>query len=220
MNLSFSIYCKHVFEISPKTSGLVAVAILLGLMVISGISLKPKFENPSFVFKEAPLYKNKELQIQPGETYIYSYKVENKTVNATYDIFAGNGCTGIRLIESINGTGDCIYRDGLDSSRSNLTLSDQSIILYKPWMLALSDGWKWNVTAYTSFNGSLVYFATSNYRVLRRENYRGRTAFVVEENNTVNTPQYEWVDAEKRIALKIMGEGYEVDLTRGVDFED
>ncbi|MBI5227748.1 hypothetical protein HY988_04130 [Candidatus Micrarchaeota archaeon] len=208
------------FEIPTKETGIIAVVILVGLMVVSGINLKPKFENPGFVFNEAPLYKNTQLQIRPGETYVYSYVVQNKTVNATYEIFEGSGCTGIRLIENIDQPGICVGKDGLDSTRSNISFKDQSIILYKPWMLALTDGWKWNVTAYTAFNDSQVYFATTNFRVLRRDNYLGREVFVVEEKNTINSVQYEWVDVEKRILLRIIGEGFEIDLTKGVEFAE
>jgi hypothetical protein len=92
----------------------------------------------------------------------------------------------------------------------NSTFQNPSILLFKPWMLALREGWTWKSSMYLSFDGALSHVSDTNYRVIRSESYENRTAFVVELKSEDNYSEYQWVDAEKRVLLKSMGEGYEV----------
>ena len=63
-----------------------------------------------------------------------------------------------------------------------------------------------------SFNGALKEISQNSYRVIRLENYSGREAYVVELKSDNESPDYEWVDADERILLKMTGDGYEIDL--------
>jgi hypothetical protein len=170
------------------------------------------FQNPKIVFREEPLHKNTELQLRPGDIYTYTYLLNNSSVNITYAVFEGPGCTVVRVVESANGTGVCLDRWGMDRSGSNSSFEDPSILLFKPWMLALNDTWRWNNSMYLSFNGAEDLVSENRYRVVRREEYRGRESYVVEIASSTGPAEYDWVDAERRVLLKVMGSGYEVAL--------
>ena len=45
------------------------------------------------------------------------------------------------------------------------------------------------------------------------ERYNGRKTFVVKTNSTEGNYEYLWIDAEKRVVVRMMGEGYEVILS-------
>jgi len=205
-------------EMPVKNIALVTIIVLIALMALSSVTFKPKFDSSTMTIIEEPLEKNKELQIKPGEIYIYS--LNNTPANITYQVLRGKNCTAIRIVESAENTGTCLYKDGTDNSSSNVTFANPSIIMLKPWMLALHENWRWNTSLYLSVDGSLSYMSSNQYKVIRTESYRGRLAYVVRENASDSMPIYEWIDADKRILLKMMGEGYEVVLAEGLEFEE
>ncbi len=206
-------------ELSVTKMALITLGILIGIMIISAFTLGGQFENPYTIVKEAPLEKNTKLQIKPGETYVYSYLFNDTQLNITYQIIDAGGCTGIRVLENIDNPGICIGEDGTDVSGSNATLQHPQIVLFKPWMLALHEGWKWNSSLFMVYGESVQHLADVNYRVIRTENYRGRTVFVVKEESSDAEPQYSWVDAEKRVLLKLQGKGYEITMTEGIELD-
>jgi hypothetical protein len=104
----------------------------------------------------------------------------------------------------------------MDERGYNSLLENPQMILFKPWMLALREGWRWNTSMYMAFENEPHYVAAMDYRVMRADTWRGRKAFVVMENISGSAPQYEWVDAEKRILLRLQGEGYEAVLVEGL----
>ena len=119
----------------------------------------------------------------------------------------GTGCTVIATPENLNSTPACVGRDGTDSSGFNSTLSDPGIIMFKPWMLALADGWAWNNSMYLSYEGGETYISDTRYRVIRNDTYAGRPVFLVEVKSSTGPVDYEWIDTEKRIVLRETGEG-------------
>jgi predicted N-acyltransferase len=115
----------------------------------------------------------------------------------------------------------CVDQNGVDKKlNSNATLSDPSFLIFKPWMLALSYNWKWNNTIYMNFNNQLSKMSTNSYHVMRTDRYRGRDVFVVRESDENQITQYEWVDMKKRIVLKSVGPGYQLELINGLEFVD
>ncbi len=188
------------------------VAIMVALLAIGAFLMSPALGNPTVVYIEAPLHKNTYFQPVPGETYVYTVTMGNSTTNATYEIVPGDGCTGIRLMESVNMSGACVDRFGMDKSGFNTTVGNPPLIMFQPWMLALQDDWTWNSTTYLSFNGGLEEVSQNTYRVMRLEDYNGTQAYVVELRSDNESPDYEWVDAQKRILLKMTGDGYNIDL--------
>lgn len=192
---------------------LATVAIFALLIALSITLFKPKFEDPQIVFLEEPIRKNAELQLFPGESYGYAYMFNGTGVNITYAVLPGPGCTRIRLMEKLNDSEVCLDSGGNDEYGFNSTFRNPSILLFKPWMLALKEGWSWNNSMYFSFDGSLQHVSSTRYRVIRSEEFRNRTAFLVEIKSDDGPPEYQWIDAEKRILLRSMGQGYEVVLS-------
>ncbi len=204
------------FNVSSTTVAIVAIVVLLGIMLFSGLAFKSQFVNPRVTFKEEPLTKNKEFQLIPGEQYKYGYLINNTEVNVTYAVMEGQGCTVILLTESINRSEVCVGRWGVDQSGSNSTFMNPSMLLFKPWMLALHETWRWNASMYMTFGDNEQHLSDIEYRVMRTENYRGRMSFVVEISSDTGTSEYQWIDMEKRVLLRTVGEGYEVAMTEGL----
>jgi hypothetical protein len=65
---------------------------------------------------------------------------------------------------------------------------------------------------YISYNGAEEHISDISYRVVRMENYSGRESYVVEIKSGSGPAEYDWVDADKRVLLRVKGEGYEVVL--------
>ncbi|MFH1520906.1 MAG: hypothetical protein ABID61_04625 [Candidatus Micrarchaeota archaeon] len=190
----------------------ITVITVLVLLVLAVLSYKPMFDNPKTVFIEEPIQKNKEIQLLPGQQYIYSYMLNDSQINMTYNVLYDPTCVRIRLLESKDISESCLDRWGMDSQGYNSTLENDKMILFKPWMLALEEGWRWKVAMYLDYNGVLHHISESNYRVIRTDEYMNRTVFIVEITSQGGVKEYQWIDTEKRIALKIAGTGYEVIL--------
>jgi hypothetical protein len=205
-------------EFSQLQIALVAILVLAFLMFISARQLQPQIANPTFTIREAGLIKSVPLGISPGESYTYEYGVENGSVNLSYVVMGGSGCT---MVSSVEGqVSVCLDKNGNDQTGQNTSYDVPAIILTTPWMLAVGDGWHWNVSSYLIFQDYAKLISDTNYSVVRKEYYRGREAYVVkivsseEGGGTI----MDWVDAEKRVLLKEAGLGYEVDLVAGLPF--
>lgn len=189
-----------------------SVAALIALILLGSAMFKSMFDNPKVVYLEAPLEKNSELQLRPGEVYQYAYLMNNTSVNMTFYVLEGDGCTRIRVMEARDNAEVCLDRWGMDASGSNVTYNNQFMLLFKPWMLALREGWTWNNSMYISYGGAGEHITDNFYRIVRMENYSGRESYVVEIKSDSGISEYEWIDAEKRVLLRVIGDGYEVVL--------
>ncbi|PKP57022.1 MAG: hypothetical protein CVT89_05210, partial [Candidatus Altiarchaeales archaeon HGW-Altiarchaeales-2] len=93
-----------------------------------------------------------------------------------------------------------------------LQLTDEKVILeeyvifdkvymYSPWMLALTDDLKWNITTVIE-----TMEKNYNYRVLGREKINARECFKIERihktGNIIDEKVILWVDVDKRILVK------------------
>ena len=194
---------------------ILATVILVLILVFASLTLKPQLDNPQFVAREAPLLKNAKLAISPGESYTYEYTMGNASANLTYVILGGNGCTVIALAEA-QGASVCVDKGGNDATMQNASYGVPTIILTRPWMLAVHGGWRWNVSNYMMFGTWGKHLVDTNYTVVREEDYRGRDAYVVRVESSEGTLAMDWVDAEKRILLREAGQGYEIVLTEGL----
>ncbi len=201
----------------PLTIGIVTMVVLIGIMGYSAFTFKPDFDKAHLVYLEDPLQKNTELQIRDGEEYTYSFWYNNTQINATFDVFQSRNCTMVQFMNSKDIKAVCLDKYGMDSSGYNSEFNEPMILLFRPWMLALHDGWRWNTSTVMSYNAnSAQLIAQTNYRVLRTDTYQNRMAYVVLVNASDSMPQYEWVDAKKRILLRVAGEGFEINLTGGI----
>lgn len=189
-----------------------AIALLILIMMGSSLMFGSKFQSPRIIYAEEPLTKNSQFSLQPGETYHYTVNYGNTSENLTYAILRGPGCIGIRLLESVNSTGVCVNSDGTDSTGYNSSLADPAILMFKPWMLALREGWHWNTSTYIYYGMKEDKVSDTVYRVIRKDNYGGRPSFLVGVTSDSGPEAYEWIDAEKRILLNMTTGGYEIVL--------
>ncbi len=202
------------------TIGTIAVAslvIFLALMLISGTRLKPQLDNPTLVTTEESLFKMKTLQLKPGQAYTYEYSAMNESVNLTYGVFKGNNCTLIVL--SGSETSICLDQAGNDALGLNSSFEVPAFILFKPWMLAVDQGWIWNIATLMSIDLMQKPVAKMQYSFIRKEYYNGREALVVRINSSDGDEAIDWIDSEKRILLKEVGNGYEARLVSGLEFD-
>lgn len=191
---------------------LATIGALALMILFSTLVFKPLFAGPEVVFVEEPLAKNTNHQLVPGETYRYSFDFNMTEINVTYAVLPGLGCTRIRMLEKLNDSETCIDFWGNDEAGFNSTLQNPAFMLFKPWMLALEENWRWKSSMYLSYGGAPSHISDTAYRVIRKEEYGNRTAFVVEIRTDGDYAEYQWIDAEKRILLKAVGKGYEVKL--------
>ncbi len=194
-----------------------SVLVLAVFIYVSSSLFGGGLGNPMLTYHEPPLEKNKALQLAPGEEYVYEYDSNGTSANITFDTYPGDGCVGIAIPQNQNSTPDCVRSDGRDSSGFDSALSDPSMIIFKPWMLALADGWTWNSSMYLSYAAGEKYISDTGYRVVRTDTYMNRSAFIVEISSSAGPSEYDWVDADKRILLRSVGDGYEVRLVSGLN---
>ena len=208
----------HVPEFVKRDRMLVAAIIILAaLMAFAAFTLKPELDNPAIYTKEGRLTKVASLGIMPGEAYTYSYTAWNGSMNLTYLVMEGNGCT---MVGVEGGSAPlCIDSSGNDRSGQNTSYEVPYVVLLKPWMLAVNDSWRWEVSTYLLFQGIGRHVADVNYTTVRKEYYRGRQAYVVRISSSEGDAAWDWVDSEKRILLREIGQGYEVELTQGLPME-
>ena len=191
---------------------LLTILAFVLLIMAATLIVKPKFEDPKVVFQEAPLEKNTRLRIVDGGYYSYQYNTNGTLVNITYAAIQREDCMLIFISESVNKTSICIDEWGMDETGSNSTFKEPAFILFKPWMLALHENWTWNNSMYLYYDDIQQYVTENQYRVVRTDEFNGREAFVVEIQTEGEVAEYDWVDVERRILLKVEGTGYRVEL--------
>ncbi len=209
---------KEIPDISLTTVAIAAFVILIGVMLLSGSQYKDFLDSAKTTFSEAPLEKNTGLQIRGGETYVYSYEAGNQTVNMTFKVGSTNYCTVVTYAEG-NDVWACINPEGNDRTMANYSLSSPLIIFFRPWMLAVDENWKWSVSMNMAFDDFDREIMDIEYRTVRTEEYRGRKAYVVKVESSDGLTTFIWIDAEKRILLKEIGEMYTVELISGLQLD-
>jgi len=201
-------------DISGTSLGILSLGLFLLIMLASASIFKPQIDSTTFRIKEGELNKSKELQLKGGESYYYTYKVGNESANLTFAVINGQNCTMLFLVESQEGV--CLDSYGNDRTGLNSSFNTTGMIIFKPWMLAIDEGWAWNVSTYTTIDTYEKLFETTDFSFVRREQYKGRDAYVVRMSGSEGDYVWQWIDAEKRILLREIGPTYEVELVKGV----
>ena len=210
-------------ELSAKSLGIITLILLLGIMFISANTLQKKFSEAKITVYEEPLKKVKKLALVPGESYTYSQKALNESiVNYTFWIMKGSKCTVISTGGTTNDSFICIDEWGNElSGGNNLSYSNPYILLFKPWMLAVEDNWHWNVSIELTLGVLSSKVMEVNYTTIKKDNYRGREAFLVKvQSSESNQIIYLWIDEKKRVLLLENGTHYEIELIDGVTFAE
>ena len=189
---------------------LASLGIFLVILIFAGVFFKPDLPK-GIKIKEAPITKNEELAIKPGETYTYVYRMNNTDNLLTFDIKNNVDCTFIQIRESVNVTGACVNRQGNDKAGSNVSLEVTYIAMFKPWMLAVNSKWKWNVRTVVDVFGTDTDIMNTSFETVNEEMVFGRESYVVQISSE-NAKIIDWVDKEKRILLKEQGANYEIEL--------
>lgn len=204
-------------EMSLKSAGIITIAVLLGIMLLSGMRYGEVVENSTTVDYESPIEKNAKVALKPGERYVYLYGFNETNLSSSieFDIENGVNCTELVMVSGNSIKSVCIDEWGTDESSSNETLSEPEIFFFSPWMLALRENWDWEVTTRISIGGQEKNVWTREYRVMRTDIYEGRNAYVVELTVDGDPYEYLWIDSEKRIILKAVGSSYVVKLVNG-----
>ena len=207
---------KQWVNMSDNT-GIVAIIVLLLMIFTAAYMQMPKLEDAKVEFKEDPLNKNKNFALLAGESYKYEYTIGNLSVNTTYKVTPGNGCTIISTKVENNMTYLCLNSQGNDINGSNATYGEPDLLIFKPWMLALSENWTWKVNISANMGDRSTQLLEVNYRVVRVEQYKGRKTYVVILDNSDSSQiTAMWIDDEKRILLKMSGAGYNIELKEGL----
>lgn len=190
--------------------GLITAAILIVIMLISSYKIWPEIKQEGlYHFQEGPLNKS-ELRLAAGETYVYEYNVGKQAVNITFSLRTSGNCLQVVMAEMKNIPLPCIDNDGTDASKSNVTLANPMVFFFKPWMLALTDGWDWEVITYSGLGGREI--DRFEFKEVGMETYANRSVYLVQGkiNDTVIVTYK--IDKEKRIVLAENGEDYSIKL--------
>ncbi|HID72986.1 TPA: hypothetical protein EYP38_03510 [Candidatus Micrarchaeota archaeon] len=209
---------KKVPQLSPLVVAGIAVAILLVIMLYSGSRFQPFLESARTTISEGSLDKNTQLMIRNGDVFVYDYMLDNASFNMTFTVSEGPGCT-VLTYEEATGVEACLDVWGNDYSGMNTSLANPMLIAFKPWMLAVKNGWTWEASMNMAFEGVDKDVMDMEYTAVRTELFRGRKAYVV-KISTDGVDTFSWVDADKRVLLKEMGEGYEIEMVSGLEFKD
>ncbi len=174
---------------------LVAFFVVAALFFFSGVSVRNEISS-------APLEKNSEVRLLPGERYVYGTRLDSLYREDEYSVFQGENCVGMHA-RSLNASADAsgnFYELCLDArtgeakdasvriGNESLALTEQTqltsmgVVFFQPWMLALGEGWTWqqNITTTTSaLIMNLRRTLVSDYSVEKIEEMKGRRAFKV-----------------------------------------
>lgn len=196
-----------------KKTILFSFGIFLLLMIVGyfvyGDELNPK---NALKITEEPLTKVSGVIFVPGEVYTYSIVQINETeiasANISYQIDYGEDCI---ILSSEEGENSCINMDGNDESGSNLTLKS-GIFFFKPWMLAVKEGWEWRVEWRSMFTDEILDWV--EFKTIGSEKIFGRDAYKVHVKFSYGEST-KWIDKKKRVLLKDSGVNYEIELING-----
>lgn len=198
-----------------KNIALLSVAILLIIMVFSSMVSWPFLKQERlYIVKESPIQKIPH-QLKSGENYVYLYASGNESATLHYSLVQRSNCLEFTIVEIKSNLTSCIKIDGTDSSNSNLTLNDQFVYFFRPWMLAVKPDWVWNVSIYTNITTESK-IGGFDFKYYGETKYLGREAYIVKQRESGS--DYEStiiIDKEKRVLLKEEGKMYTAEIISG-----
>lgn len=168
-------------------------------------------------YSEGPLYKNAQLQLLPGEAYSYLVTGPGSRQQVTYSILRSPSCAGVLVNEDMSQNSICLSQSGALLSQepgavqSNSSYGNQSILLFSPWMLAVSDSFGWRFENTVSAAGTKISFPVflkSNGKKL----LAGREAYEISVGPMDSAPSLFYIDSEKRVLLSAESENVSVKL--------
>lgn len=160
-----------------------------------------------------------DLQLKENETYIYKVYFLDENFNVTYQTLNQNGliCIIENMLNEINTL--CIDENGLSPNNYGSNISyPYPIYVFAPWMLAVSKDWTWKITGLIDISGEeyiqIDKITYTYFRSLGEEEIFGRIAYKIEISDK-NNKEICWIDKEKRVLLKKIGNIDRVELIKG-----
>ena len=155
---------------------------------------------------EGNLTKNAVLGLSPGEKYLYNVESPDGVQLVAYAIGTSPTCAGVVISEAVGQESQtiCILKNGMLSSAdgvANANFGNQSILLFSPWMLAVTDDFSWNVDNVYSAHG-VEMIITTHFASKGKQAMAGREAYDIEIGDSSGAPPARFfIDSEKRVLL-------------------
>lgn len=153
--------------------------------------------------------------MQPGERYAYKISSQDgNSLSVSYLILPPASCRGVNIEEEATRARNCFSREGRLLSApqdSNFSHGNRSIVLFSPWMLALSDSSDWRIDGVASSSGINVSMA-STIKTVGSYTVAGRGAYAVEMTYPASDGARMYIDKETRVLLLSSEQGVMVQL--------
>ena len=196
------------------TSALFFLAAILYAAFVASVFISSPVQMQQQV-SEDPLAKNTHLQILPGEKYVYSGDSGSGAQSLTYQVYSNSSCSGAFVYEKEAQTGLCLSQagniEGSGVPALNSSYGNQSMLLFSPWMLAVTDSFSWGFTNGMSAGGtsvSLPVTLTSH----GRKTVAGRETFVISVAPYAGNPSTLYIDSQKRVLVEAVSQNVSVKL--------
>lgn len=166
-------------------------------------------------FYEQPLEKNSALQLVAEETYRYEISSPDGGETVTYSTSRSSSCTGLLVSEEPYGNSVCLTQSGnlaqAGAEAFNSSYGNQSILLFAPWMLAVSDGFKWGFESRITAGSTAISFPVA-LASKGRKTIAGREAYEISVSSSGSLPSLFYIDAQKRVLISADSENVTVRL--------
>ncbi|VVC01279.1 Uncharacterised protein [uncultured archaeon] len=203
------------------SSALLIISIAAVALFTAFVFLTTPSPTAQVAAREAPLHKNAQLALVPGEQYAYTISMGNQSQWLYYSASKSDSCPGTLLTEKqgaqtrdicLSGAGVMI---GNGSTGSNVTFGNSSTLLFSPWMLAASENFSWEVATLFSAGSTQISFPTY-FNSQGRATVAGREAYPISISaDAAIVPTVVWnIDAQKRVLLSADMENLTIRLVK------
>jgi len=188
-----------------QTTAILLVSFALYALFALWVMLSNPVGEMAAIVQEAQLVKNSRLMLLPGEYYEYEFSSPTGFQRIGYQVSKSSQCNGTLVSGGLSSqrVSACLSPSGNlagDYPQFNSSLGNQSMPLFSPWMLAVSDNFSWQVNTSMSIASAKVSLPTT-FRSLGKKIVAGRSAFEIVVESEIGQPSRYYVDAEKRVLL-------------------
>jgi hypothetical protein len=212
------------------TSALLIVSIAIYVLFTLGVLLSNPSSEITASVTEGPLVKNARLALMPGERYEYEFSSPAGSQLLGYRVSHSSQCEGVLVSGGLAGqpVAACLSPSGNlvgDFFWANSSLGNQSMPLFSPWMLAVSENFSWQVKTSMNVAATRINLPTS-FTSLGRKTVAGRSAFEILVQSDIGPSSKYYIDEEKRVLLyadlgnvtaKLTSAPFELNWSNGVN---
>ncbi|MEM4348562.1 MAG: hypothetical protein QXN37_03265 [Candidatus Anstonellaceae archaeon] len=173
---------------------------------------------PQVVFVQDPILPNTALRLQAGEKYVYEISDGVQKNTFTYQVLKHYSCPGVVVQELTQQQTSslCILSNGSFSDSEGIS-GEGGILLFSPWMLAVSENFSWESTFLIS-SLNIKIEVPIKYSFVMTNSTAGRPSFIIKSKIDDDPPIFYHIDAEKRVPLFISSQNVTIRLV-GAPFE-